>query len=165
MAETRVVQVADLNAKALALAPVIFQECIEKGNDIRVSIFGNDIFAVTVETQHAELIDWRLDPLASYHRYDPPRNLSTILRRLMDEMKLEMGSIDLRIDRDGEPVFFELNPNGQFLFMETDADLPVSEFSRNASFESISLGTRAAIATSTPPLRARISCSIRPAVK
>ncbi len=126
MAETRVIGVEELNPEALALAPVIFQECVEKGTDIRVSIFGDESFAAKVITRHEELVDWRLDPLVSYHRYEIPDELRSHLLLLLREMKLDMGSIDLRLDREGQPVFFEINPSGQFLFLEVDADLPVS---------------------------------------
>ncbi|MGA9755313.1 MAG: hypothetical protein WBV23_09230 [Desulfobaccales bacterium] len=126
MAETRVIRLEELNPEALAIAPVIFQECIEKGTDIRISIFGDECFAAKVITRHAELVDWRLDPLVSYHRYKTSDDLRNHLLLLLREMKLDMGSIDLRLDQEGQPVFFEINPSGQFLFLELEADLPVS---------------------------------------
>jgi glutathione synthase/RimK-type ligase-like ATP-grasp enzyme len=44
----------------------------------------------------------------------------------MRRLGLEYGAIDLRLTPDGEYVFFEVNPAGQFLFVEHACGLPIS---------------------------------------
>jgi glutathione synthase/RimK-type ligase-like ATP-grasp enzyme len=118
MAETRQLSVADLDEAELRLSPVIFQECIEKGEDIRVTIIGDRIFGAAVETTHSDLVDWRLDPLARFKPYDLPESLERNLLSFMRRMRLDTGSLDLRRDPQGRFYFLEVNPSGQFLFLE-----------------------------------------------
>ena len=48
-----------------------------------------------------------------------------------------MGAVDMKISEEGEPVFLEINPQGQFLFVEglTGMDLttPFVDFLTSAS--------------------------------
>ena len=45
----------------------------------------------------------------------------------MDEMGLVFGAIDLKLAVNGEPVFLEVNPQGQFLYVEIRTGLPISD--------------------------------------
>jgi hypothetical protein len=38
-----------------------------------------------------------------------------------------MGVFDVKLRPDGEPVFLEVNPQGQFLFVEGMSDMPLGE--------------------------------------
>jgi hypothetical protein len=40
------------------------------------------------------------------------------LGRVLEILGLKMGVVDLKVDPTGEPVWLELNPQGQFLFVE-----------------------------------------------
>lgn len=126
MAETRTVAVSDILPESLSLAPVIFQEEIKKGSDVRVSIFGERAFGARVVTKHPELVDWRIDPAADYLPWQIPSALEGRLRRALRRLGLSTGSFDLRIDPAGREVFFEVNPSGQFAFLEESAGLPVT---------------------------------------
>jgi len=37
---------------------------------------------------------------------------------VLDHLGLKTGVFDLKLDRDGNPVWLEINPQGQFLFAE-----------------------------------------------
>jgi glutathione synthase/RimK-type ligase-like ATP-grasp enzyme len=127
MVETRALAIEDIRDRELAVAPLIFQECIEHGIDLRVTLIGNDCFAAQVVTRFDDLIDWRLDPLAEYRAYEISPHLTAQLRDVLARLKLVTGSFDLRIDPNGEPVFFEVNPSGQFLFMQLEPGYPMAE--------------------------------------
>jgi glutathione synthase/RimK-type ligase-like ATP-grasp enzyme len=126
-AETRVLQVEDLNDQEVAITPIIFQECIERGIDIRCTFVNDQLFHSTVESQHEELVDWRLDILATHQEYSLSPDHEEKLKQLMKKLGLVYGAIDLRIDPDGLVYFFEVNPTGQFLFIEGEVDLPISD--------------------------------------
>jgi hypothetical protein len=53
----------------------------------------------------------------------------------MRGLGLEYGAIDLRLTPDGEYVFLEVNPAGQFLFVEHACGLPVSRVLARTSGE------------------------------
>ena len=42
-------------------------------------------------------------------------------------MGLNMGIFDLKLDPQGDPVWLEVNPQGQFLFLEGMSDLRLAD--------------------------------------
>lgn len=129
MAETRLLTATDLHdLDTLKHAPIIVQERIDKGADIRVNVFGQDVFAAAVTTNvSAAELDWRLDLSARWHAHDLPDDLRSRLIRLLRTLGLQYGCIDLRQRSDGTYVFLEVNPSGQFLFVELDTGQPLSQ--------------------------------------
>jgi hypothetical protein len=111
-----------------ALCPMIVQEEIESSWDFRVNIFGTEVFACKIDPQHpvAE-VDSRFDVTAIWEAGSLPSHVIEGLLRLMHELQLDYGCIDMRQDLSGEFTFFEINPSGQFLFAEIDTGQPLSE--------------------------------------
>lgn len=116
----------------LTLCPAIYQELIPGRRHLRVHCFGDHVRAAVIES---ERLDWR-------HPLDvsmEPISLSSELRRRLQEvlakLDLRMGVFDLKLAEDGEPWWLELNPQGQFLFVEAlgGGDLlePFVRFLRN----------------------------------
>jgi glutathione synthase/RimK-type ligase-like ATP-grasp enzyme len=126
--ETRELKKEDLNhLDKLRYAPIIVQEKIQ-GRDIRVNIFGEKIFAASITINRKEAsLDWRLDLTSSCKEHNLPKNQSERLLKLMKRLRLHYGCIDLRLKPDGTYVFFEINPSGQFLFVEDDTHQPLCE--------------------------------------
>ena len=115
----------------LSLAPVTFQEMVPKVSDIRVTVVGNDVFAAEILSQENESskVDWRAtdDPNLKHKRHELPQDLSEQCRFLVSTLGLEFGAIDLALLSDGEYVFFEINPNGEWLWIEDQLGFPISE--------------------------------------
>ena len=44
----------------------------------------------------------------------------------MDMLELEYGAVDFRLTPDGDYVFLEINPAGQYLYIEKLAGLPIT---------------------------------------
>jgi hypothetical protein len=125
---TRVVGSGDLcDPRAVALAPVIVQGLVECEADVRVCMVGNQTFAAALRRpDRNENVDWRLTA-TGWEPLTLPEAVSRQLRHMLDELGLETGSFDLRLTGGGTYVFLEINPSGQFLFLEIDAGLPISE--------------------------------------
>ncbi len=100
----------------LERAPLIFQQEIPTGKDIRVVVVGNSIFAA--ESCSKEL-DWRLDSNVLWIKHELPDHIKHQIKKVMAKMSLVLGSFDFRFV-DDKYFFFEINPNGQFLFLEVD---------------------------------------------
>jgi len=106
-------------------APIIAQEFFE-GRDVRVTVIGERIFAAAASTRLPEgQVDGRLDRSATWHPHDLPDETSRALVRLVRALRLDYGCIDLRRQDDGAYVFLEINPAGQFLFVEIDTGQPL----------------------------------------
>ena len=128
LAETRSLTEQDLQyLDQVRHAPMIVQERIEKGCDVRVNVFGEQAFAASVTTHipQAEL-DWRLDMLATWSEHKIPEDVSEKLLLLVRTLGLHYGCIDLRQRPDGTYVFPEVNPAGQFLFIEVATGQPLA---------------------------------------
>jgi glutathione synthase/RimK-type ligase-like ATP-grasp enzyme len=127
LSETRLLTKEDLeDLDKLRHAPIIVQEKIEKGLDVRVNIFGKSIFAAAVKTHvpDAEL-DWRLDLTARWEEHILPDVISKQLILYLNNLGLHYGCLDLRQQPDGTYKFLEINPSGQFLFIEIDTGQPL----------------------------------------
>ena len=51
--------------------------------------------------------------------------MGAALRRVMERFGLNFASLDMIVTPDGEFVFLELNPNGQWLWLEYELGLPL----------------------------------------
>lgn len=127
--ETRLVTQKDLAMlDTLHLAPVIFQEYIPAAADIRVTVVGQEMYAMAIDVKGTSYeVDFRLS-LAEARTYpiELPRKVATALGRLMKRFGLVYGAVDFRLTEDGEYVFLEINPAGEFLFAEVGAGLPIT---------------------------------------
>lgn len=125
---TRRLIAADLaHLDALRFAPVIFQRLIEGVHDIRVTVVGDEVFATEFTIENADCIDHRLllaTAPCSAHRL--PGAVERQVIRLVRDLKLEYGSIDLRMTAAGEYFFFELNTAGEFLYLEERTGQPIA---------------------------------------
>lgn len=112
---------------ALPIAPTIFQEEITGTVDFRVTAIGEQLFAAQIEskTSHSA-IDSRLDLDVPISPVKLPASLELKLLRLMRELGLLFGTIDLKLSKDNEFIFFEVNPQGQFLYIEILTGLPLT---------------------------------------
>lgn len=108
--------------------PSIYQEYIDKNCEIRVTVVGNDVFAASVDSQSTEetKIDWRKEPL-KFKRFKLPEEVSQKCINLVKQLGLNFGAIDLIYTPTKEYVFLEINPNGQWVWIETDTELPISD--------------------------------------
>lgn len=72
-------------------------------------------------------LDWRPDLNVPISPWPVPdgirRRVGTVLRQL----GLRMGIVDLKLTPEGEPVWLEVNPQGQFLFLEPLTGEPLTE--------------------------------------
>lgn len=115
----------------LALAPVIFQENVVKSSDIRVTVVGTDVFAAEILSQGRESssVDWRAtdDPELEHRPHQLPSSLARQCLSLVSNLGLAFGALDFALTPDGTYVFFEINPNGEWLWLEDQLGLPISD--------------------------------------
>jgi glutathione synthase/RimK-type ligase-like ATP-grasp enzyme len=114
-------------AGSIRLAPVIFQEYIPAGLDLRITAIGPQLLATEADSQKSEYqIDVRLNNDIKYHPHQLPKDVEAKLLKMMRVMGLEYGAIDMRVTPQGEYVFLEVNPAGQFLYIEYAAKIPIA---------------------------------------
>jgi glutathione synthase/RimK-type ligase-like ATP-grasp enzyme len=118
-------------ASALRHAPVTFQPYVNKRSEIRVTVIGERVHAVEIDSQatYRTRVDWRnFDARHTPHRpYTLPRSVANACRSLVRELNLVYGAIDLILTPDGKHVFLEINANGQFGWLEDRTGIPMTE--------------------------------------
>jgi glutathione synthase/RimK-type ligase-like ATP-grasp enzyme len=129
---TTLVSEKDLqDVETVCLAPSIFQERVLKVFDIRVTVIGQRVFAAQIMTDSlpSHIPDWRFAPIDTLRHqiYCLPSDIKESCLRLVESLGLEFGAIDLAVDQNGDHVFFEINANGQWAWLETILDLPISK--------------------------------------
>jgi glutathione synthase/RimK-type ligase-like ATP-grasp enzyme len=102
--------------------PYLFQEHVPKRYDVRVTVIDGEPFAARIESQQTEKgrVDWRRAGAtgAPHSIEDLPTDVAQRCVDLVDDYGLRFGAIDLVRRSDGEYVFLELNPNGQWAWVE-----------------------------------------------
>lgn len=118
--ETRLVRADDLDRLELVrLAPVIFQRYVP-GVDLRITAVGGQLFAAEIDARATSYpIDMRMVVGEGIVRpVQLPARVEAQLLALQKRLGLHYGAIDMRRTESGEHVFLEVNPAGQWLFVE-----------------------------------------------
>jgi glutathione synthase/RimK-type ligase-like ATP-grasp enzyme len=109
----------------LVLAPEIFQEAICDGRELRITMVGSRIFAAEFRPG-ADIVDGRTDLVTAYRAHQLPASVEEQLHALMARFGLVYATIDMKLTDAGDYVFLEVNPQGQFLYIELLTDLPIA---------------------------------------
>lgn len=108
----------------------MFQEYVDKAYELRVTVIGNTYFPVTIRSQDAAatVVDWRAENEMRYGDHRPlPDEIVKKTQALLTELGLVYAAVDFIVTPDGQYVFLEANPNGQFIWMQGDLGLPLAE--------------------------------------
>ena len=127
---TEGVDCSDLLAlNSLGPEPYLFQEFVHKRYDIRVTVIGEHVFACRIDSlsESVAATDWRKGKLDSLpHSVEMlPDEISDRCLALTHSYGLRFAAIDLARRDDGGFTFFELNPNGQWAWVERVTGIPL----------------------------------------
>ena len=126
--ETSLVREEDLAAIDLVrYAPVIFQRFVPAEADLRVTVVEDELFAAAIRSGADYRADYRLGlGSASVSPCRLPDDVAARLLELMRSLSLAFGAIDMRLTPDGEHVFLEVNPAGEYLFISERTGQPIA---------------------------------------
>lgn len=95
----------------------LFQEKIEKKYELRIFYLSGKLYPSVIFSQEYPdgLTDCRRSSQYRYLPYKLPKDIILKLRRLMKQINLRTGSIDMIVDKNGNYIFLEINPVGQFV--------------------------------------------------
>jgi hypothetical protein len=118
-------------ADAVRYCPMIFQAYVPKRVELRVTVVGRQVFAAEIHSQasHHTRHDWRHYDLSEtpHAVHDLPAAVARRCIELVARLGLVYGAIDMIVTPDGGYVFLEINPSGQYLWIEQLTGLPISE--------------------------------------
>lgn len=109
---------------------------VKKSEDIRVTVVGDKVFSASIKCDNPDIVDWRkLENCGMLFEYtELPEKIKYLCIQLTKEFKLEFGAIDLAIDDNGEYIFFEINPNGQWAWLDKNLNYNIANEIANLLF-------------------------------
>lgn len=99
----------------LKSSPVILQKLVPHKYELRITVVGDKIFPAKIEGKSQ--LDWRRDKI----KIEPcklPFHIEKQCFKLVKKLGLQYGCIDMLVTPDNEYIFLEINPNGQWDFVE-----------------------------------------------
>ncbi|MFX0185468.1 MAG: MvdC/MvdD family ATP grasp protein [Candidatus Hodarchaeota archaeon] len=117
-----------INDVQLRACPTYLQEEIPKGSDIRATFIGDDLFSVEIYSKRSKPLDWRRlkEPLA-YRSYDLSKEVENLCRLMLNEMRLTFGAFDFVKTAEGDLYFLEVNPTGEWAWLEKEMGFPMRD--------------------------------------
>ncbi len=110
-------------------APIIVQEFLHNKTDIRATVVGDIIFAVSI-TKGGQNIegDWRKTAKEEldYNEIKLPSEIHHRIINLMRFFRLEFGGVDLALV-NGTYYFIEVNPTGEWGWLASASNLPIDK--------------------------------------
>ena len=106
---------------AVRLLPGQFQTCIEKAHELRVTVIGRRCFSARIDSQSDERTKIDSRDMSAPTPYAAAILPPEIEQRCIDFVAsygLQYGAIDLIVTPQGEYVFLENNPTGQFWYVQ-----------------------------------------------
>jgi ATP-grasp ribosomal peptide maturase len=116
------------DGEAIAVTMHLFQERITCKHAIRLTVVDERMFAAAIRAHSpAAELDWRADQEhLSYASIEVPAAVSGSVMDLMRTLGLRFGALDFLLTPEDAWVFLEVNPNGQWAFIEQATGLPIA---------------------------------------
>ena len=119
----------DLDDEAVVARAFIFQRPAKPATDVRVTVVGSEVFATDILLAGTPAIDWRASPAeaVSYRPVVLPDDVARRCVTMCELLGLSYGAFDLVRGKTGGYVFLELNPSGQWGWIEQATGQPITD--------------------------------------
>lgn len=106
----------------------MFQERVDHQYAVRLTVIDGRMFAAAIHAHSdAAALDWRSDYEAlTYEVVEVPRDVERRVRDFMLRLQLRFGAFDFLVTPEGNWVFLEVNPNGQWAWIEQRTGMPIA---------------------------------------
>jgi len=124
-----------ISEEDLELCPTLMQEYIEKEYELRITAIGQNILCCKIDSQKLPKGNGREDWREGYEHglseveewVDCPDEIQAFISLYMQKMNLNFGCFDFIYATNNSYYFLECNPNGQWMWLEEDLGIPISE--------------------------------------
>lgn len=110
----------------ISLTPIYLQTYIPKQYEVRITVINQIFYIIRIDTK--DKLDWRTD--YENHQYsiiDCPEKIRNNCLEMLEYYHLNFGAFDFIVTPENEWIFLELNPNGQWLWLEEALNLDMTE--------------------------------------
>ncbi|MEO8405899.1 MAG: MvdC/MvdD family ATP grasp protein [Chitinophagaceae bacterium] len=112
----------------LPYCPMIFQQYILKAYELRIIYVDGDFFTGKIPHEK-DVTDWRTTRgrAIQWERYELPLSVQQSISTLMQQLGLRFGALDMIRQINGDYVFLEVNPQGEWGMLQRDLAYPIGE--------------------------------------
>lgn len=125
---TTPVSLGDID-ESVRLTAHLLQEWVDKRYEVRLTVVDEVFLAARIEAgTNAATVDWRADYEGLTYTPLPhvPASVRAGVSALMGRLGLRFGTFDFIITPDDRWIFLEINPNGQWAWIEDATGLPIA---------------------------------------
>jgi glutathione synthase/RimK-type ligase-like ATP-grasp enzyme len=124
---TRRVTAESIDAANVKICPAFLQEEIPRTSDVRATFIGPHCFVADIEGDPS-LVDWRdPDVSVSYTASSLNQEVEAMCRAMLAKLGLNYGAFDFVRTPAGDLVFLEINPTGEWAWLEDSLGFPMRE--------------------------------------
>lgn len=100
----------------IGLTPIYVQKYIKKKYEVRITVVVENFIQSKINFDNQ--VDWRKGLNNKYELIDIPYAVKKAMTQMMSDFKIKFGAFDYIVDLNDEWIFLEVNPNGQWQWME-----------------------------------------------
>ena len=126
---TTLVTEDDLDEELIRVAPCLFQAEVPKDVELRITVVGSQIFTAAIDSAGTDAgkVDFRMAyEELTYAEIELPELVVKQVMSIMRSLNLTFGALDIIRRPDGGYVFLEINPSGQWAWLEAEIGLPIT---------------------------------------
>ena len=126
----------------IEISPTIYQQELIPKVDYRITVIGNYVYSVKITNKKDKGLshDWRIEKEdLVFKQVKLPSRLEQLCRNYVKQSGLIFGAIDL-IKNNGRYIFLEINPNGEWGWLQKPHGVPIAESLCNLMIEYDKLG-------------------------
>lgn len=124
---TRRVTPESIDAESVNNCPVLLQEEIPRSADVRATFIGSRCFVADIKG-NGSIVDWRDPDLSvSYSESSLHPDIDAMCRAMLEKLGLKYGAFDFMRTPDGDLVFLEINPTGEWAWLEDRLGFPMRD--------------------------------------
>ena len=126
-------QISTLPKNMFEMSINYIQEYVEKLRELRVTVVGDKVFTCVIDSQSMDedkgQVDWRqgYDHDMKHYAIDTPAWVQKFCIEFLKHSNLSFGCFDFIETPLHEYVFLECNPNGQWMWIEEETGLKISD--------------------------------------
>ena len=110
----------------ISFTPIYLQKYINKNFEVRLTYIDGYFFPVRIDSD--DKLDWRKNYSGlKYSVVECPDKIRQQCEHLLKHFDLNYGAFDFIVNEKNEWIFLEVNPNGQWQWLEHELGLPISE--------------------------------------
>ena len=128
----KVIYTSEIESKSISQDEVsqctaFLQQRIPKKFDIRVTVVGDELYGACATPNPEDPIDWRIRwSQTKWSPYTLSQKLSAFVFDMTKSLDLRFAAFDFVETPMGEVYFLEVNPNGQWLFVQIDTGFDIA---------------------------------------